>query len=57
LIATLNAPKTTGRPLVTNWQEITDKVLVPTVQEAMQCKQSPQDILSAAAKKIQGMKP
>jgi len=57
LVETLNAPKTTGRPLVANWQEITDQVLVPTVQEALQCKQSPQDILSAAAKKIQGLKP
>ena len=57
LVETLNAPKTMGRPLVANWQEITDQVLVPTVQEALQCKQSPQDILSAAAKKIQGMQP
>lgn len=57
LISTLNAPKTTGRPLVANWQEITDNVLIPAVQQALSCKQSPQAILSAAAKQIQGMKP
>ncbi|MDQ6693626.1 MAG: sugar ABC transporter substrate-binding protein [Chloroflexota bacterium] len=57
LISTLNAPMTIGRPLVTNWQEITDQALVPLVQQALSCKQTPQEVLSAAAKQIQGMKP
>jgi multiple sugar transport system substrate-binding protein len=57
LISTLNAPQTMGRPLVNNWQEITDQVLIPTVQQALSCKATPQEILNNAATQIKGMKP
>ncbi len=57
LITTLNAPETKGRPLVDNWQEITDQVLIPTVQQALSCKSTPQDILNNAATQIKSMKP
>jgi hypothetical protein len=46
-----------GRPLVNNWQEITDQVLIPTVQQALSCKATPQEILNNAATQIKGMKP
>jgi ABC-type glycerol-3-phosphate transport system substrate-binding protein len=55
LIKTLNAPQTIGRPLVENWQEITDEVLIPLVQEALTCKTSPEEVLANARTKIEQM--
>ena len=56
LIETLSAKQTIGRPLVKNWQEITDEVLVPLVQEALTCKTTPEAVLANARKKIEQMK-
>jgi multiple sugar transport system substrate-binding protein len=55
LIETLNAPQTRGRPLVENWQQITDQVLIPAVQEAVTCQTEPADILSDARQQIEAL--
>ncbi len=55
LIKTLNAPQTIGRPLVENWQEITDEVLIPLVQEALTCQTPPEEVLANARTKIEQM--
>ena len=56
LIATLNGPQTMGRPKVNNWQEITDDVLTPLVQQALQCDgTSSADLLSEAKTMIEDM--
>lgn len=53
LVETLGAPATVGRPLVSNWQEITDEVLVPLVQEALGCDREPAEILADARSQIE----
>ncbi len=45
LVETLAAEQTTGRPLVENWQEINDEVIVPVVQDALSCQSSPAETL------------
>ncbi|MBA4419629.1 MAG: sugar ABC transporter substrate-binding protein [Anaerolinea sp.] len=50
LIDTLNAPKTMGRPMVTNWNEITNEVLTPMLQQAFTCDGTPVIELLANAK-------
>lgn len=55
LLTTLNAPATTGRPMNVHWQQITDDVLVPSVQKALTCKVSPQDVLAEAKTKIEAI--
>jgi ABC-type glycerol-3-phosphate transport system substrate-binding protein len=53
LIETLAAPQTIGRPLVPQWQEITDEVLVPLVQEALACERTPAEILADAKTQVE----
>ncbi len=55
LIETLNAPQTIGRPLVANWQQITDEVLVPLVQDALTCARTPAEVLADARAQIEEM--
>ncbi len=56
LIDTLNAPQTKGRPLVSNWNEITNEVLTPLVQKALSCgNQSTADLLSEAKTQIEAL--
>jgi len=55
LLTTLNAPATTGRPMNVHWQQITDEVLTPSVQKALTCKVSPQDVLTEAKSKIEAI--
>lgn len=55
LLATLNAPATTGRPMNVHWQQITDQVLTPSVQKALTCKVSPKDVLAEAKTKIEAI--
>jgi len=43
LMDTLDAPQTAGRPVIENWQEISDEVIVPLVQDALGCETSPED--------------
>jgi multiple sugar transport system substrate-binding protein len=53
LIETLNAKQTIGRPLVTNWNEITNQVLIPLVQKALTCDTPVQDVLTEAKTQIE----
>jgi ABC-type glycerol-3-phosphate transport system substrate-binding protein len=53
LIETLNADQTAGRPLVAEWQQITDEVLIPVVQEALRCERDAADILSDARAQVE----
>lgn len=55
LIETLNAPQTIGRPLVPQWQEITDEVLVPLVQEALTCERTPAEVLADAKAQVEAI--
>ncbi len=56
LIDTLNGPQTMGRPKVDNWQEITDDVLTPLVQQALMCDgTSSADLLAEAKQMIEDM--
>ena len=55
LIKTLKADQTIGRPLVENWQEITDEVLIPLVQEALTCETAPEDVLANARAQLEQM--
>jgi multiple sugar transport system substrate-binding protein len=55
LLETLNAEATTGRPLVENWQQITDEVLVPLVSAAATCEAAPADLLAQARSQIEAM--
>lgn len=57
LIETLNAEQTAGRPLVAEWQQIVDEVLIPSVvQEALNCEREPADILADAAEQIRSLR-
>jgi len=53
LLETLNAPATRGRPLVENWQEIVDQVVLPTLQEALTCKADLKSLLAKAKGQIE----
>ncbi len=55
LLATLNAPATQGRPLVENWQQITDEVLVPLVNAAATCEADAATLLADAKAQIEAM--
>jgi ABC-type glycerol-3-phosphate transport system substrate-binding protein len=55
LIETLNAPQTIGRPLVDNWQQITDEVLIPLVQDALTCERTPAEVLADAKAQVEEM--
>jgi ABC-type glycerol-3-phosphate transport system substrate-binding protein len=55
LLATLNATATTGRPLVEDWQQITDEVLVPLVQSAASCDGDPAQLLAEAKAQIEAL--
>ena len=55
LIATLNGPQTLGRPLVANWQQVSDEVVVPMVQDALSCEVSPADALAWAREELEAM--
>ncbi|MCY3717924.1 MAG: extracellular solute-binding protein [Anaerolineaceae bacterium] len=55
LIATLNGPQTIGRPLVANWQQVSDEVVVPMVQDALSCEVSPADALAWARAGLEAM--
>jgi ABC-type glycerol-3-phosphate transport system substrate-binding protein len=55
LIETLNAEQTSGRPLVPEWQQITDEVLIPVVQEATSCERAPADILRDARSQVESI--
>lgn len=56
LVETLQAQATQGRPMVSNWQQITDEVLVPLVQKATSCEGSPADLLAEAKTLIDSLK-
>ena len=55
LITTLNAPQTLGRPLVDDWQQISDEVVVPMVQDALSCETSPADALAWGREQLEAM--
>jgi multiple sugar transport system substrate-binding protein len=55
LIETLNAERTAGRPLIAQWQQITDEVLIPVVQEATRCEREPAEILTDAREKVESI--
>ncbi|NMC55379.1 MAG: extracellular solute-binding protein [Chloroflexi bacterium] len=56
LIDTLNAPQTMGRPMVANWNEITNEVLTPLVQKALSCGDVPMaDLLAEAKAQIEAL--
>lgn len=55
LLTTLAGPVTKDRPLVADWQKIVDNVLVPTVQQAVACGSSPQDLLTKADAQLKSM--
>lgn len=52
LMETLDAKQTIGRPSVKNWQEITDEVLIPLVQEALTGKITVEEVLAKAEARI-----
>jgi len=56
LIDTLNAPQTIGRPLVTTWNEITNDVLIPLVQQALTCQVPAEEVLADAKAQIEALK-
>ena len=55
LIATLNGPQTLGRPLVANWQQVNDEVVVPMVQDALGCEIAPAEALAWARGELEAM--
>ncbi|MBX7134991.1 MAG: sugar ABC transporter substrate-binding protein [Fimbriimonadaceae bacterium] len=55
LLATLAAPATKGRPLVTQWQEIVDQAVTPMLQQALSCKADLPALLKTAKTTIEGM--
>lgn len=56
LLETLRAPATRGRPMVENWQQITDEVLVPLVQSAASCDGDPAQLLADAKAQIEALR-
>lgn len=55
LLDTLNASATQGRPLVADWQQITDEVLVPLVQSVASCEGDPAALLADAKAQIEAL--
>ncbi|MCY4010199.1 MAG: extracellular solute-binding protein [Chloroflexi bacterium] len=55
LVTTLNGSQTIGRPLVANWQQVSDEVVVPMVQDALSCEVSPADALAWAREELEAM--
>lgn len=55
LVETLGAEATMGRPLVPEWQQITDEVLVPLVNAAATCEGEPADLLADAKTRIEAI--
>ena len=55
LITTLSASQTLGRPLVADWQQISDEVVVPMVQDALSCEVSPADALAWGREQLEAM--
>jgi ABC-type glycerol-3-phosphate transport system substrate-binding protein len=53
LLETLGGPATMGRPLVPEWQQITDDVLVPLVTAAATCEGEPAELLANAKAQIE----
>lgn len=53
LIATLNAPRTAGRPRVDSWQQIVDEVLTPMIQDALSGKKTPEQAVDAALSQVE----
>ncbi len=57
MMDTLNSTLTGSRPRVSNWQEITDEVLTPLVQQALSCDgTSIHDLLTNAKSQLEDMK-
>ena len=55
LLQTLGGPATQGRPLVENWQQITDEVLVPLVNKAATCEADAATLLADAKSQIEAL--
>ncbi|MEX1057565.1 MAG: sugar ABC transporter substrate-binding protein [Natronospirillum sp.] len=53
LMETLSASATRGRPLHEDFQEIVDEAVLPALQEALECRRSPADILSDARRTVE----
>lgn len=53
LLATLGAPATKGRPLVTQWQEIVDQAVTPMLQQALSCNADLSGLLKTAKATIE----
>lgn len=55
MLTTLEAPQTLPRPATANWQEITDSVLIPTLQKAMEPGADTAALLSDAKSQIESI--
>lgn len=55
LVTTLGAAQTIGRPMVATWQQVSDEVVVPMVQDALSCEVSPADALAWAREELEAM--
>ncbi|GGJ43566.1 ABC transporter substrate-binding protein [Deinococcus roseus] len=53
LIKTLNFKNTAGRPRVESWQQITDEVLVPMIQDAFSGKKTPEQAVDWALSEVE----
>ena len=53
LIKTLNAPATSGRPRVDAWQQITDEVLIPMIQDSLSGKKTPEQAVDWALGQVE----
>ncbi|TGG93626.1 sugar ABC transporter substrate-binding protein [Natronospirillum operosum] len=53
LMETLGANATRGRPLHEDFQEIVDEAVLPALQEALECRRAPADILSDARRWVE----
>lgn len=55
LIETLNAPQTMGRPIVNDWQQIADEVLLEIAQGALSCDEDPAELLAWGREQLEAM--
>lgn len=53
LIKTLNFKHTSGRPRVESWQQITDEVLIPMIQDAYSGKKTPEQAVDWALSEVE----
>jgi len=53
LMKTMSAPQTRGRPLVENWVEINDEVLVPMVQDVLAGEKTPEEAVKWAREQLE----